>query len=79
MMIAQVCGYEARSFVHTFGDLHIYDNHLDQVNLQLSREPMELPRMSINPEVNNIFEFNFDDFNLVNYSSHPAIKGVVAV
>ncbi len=79
MMIAQVCGYEARSFVHTFGDLHIYDNHLDQINLQLTREPKALPRMEINQDVKDICQFKFDDFKLLDYDSHPLIKGKVAV
>ena len=79
MMIAQVCGYEAGDFVHTFGDVHIYNNHLKQVNLQLSRDLRELPTMNINPEVKDIFEFSFEDFNLGNYNPHPAIKGKVAI
>ena len=79
MMIAQVCGYEAREFVHTFGDLHIYDNHQEQVALQLSRDPKVLPTMTINPNVKNIDEFCFDDFTLSNYEPHPHIKGEVAV
>lgn len=79
MMMAQVTGLEAGDFVHTFGDLHIYTNHLEQVKLQLSREPYPLPQMKINPEVKNIFDFNFNDFELVNYQAHPHIKGDVAV
>ena len=79
MMIAQVCGYEAGDFVHTFGDVHIYNNHLEQVNLQLSRDLRELPTMKINPSVKDIFEFSFEDFNLEDYNPHPAIKGKVAV
>ncbi|WP_424493244.1 thymidylate synthase [Salinimicrobium sp. GXAS 041] len=79
MMIAQVCGYEAGDFIHTFGDAHIYNNHMDQVQLQLSREPRELPTMKINPEVKSIFDFTFEDFSLENYDPHPAIKGQVAI
>jgi thymidylate synthase len=79
MMIAQVCGYEAGEFIHTFGDAHIYNNHMDQVELQLSRECRPLPKMVINPEVKNIFDFKFEDFTLVDYNPHPHIKGVVAI
>lgn len=79
LMIAQVCGLEAGDFVHTFGDVHIYSNHLDQVKLQLSRQPFQLPQMQINPEVKDIFSFTFEDFTLLNYQSHPGIKAVVAV
>lgn len=79
MMMAQVCGYEAGDFIHTFGDAHIYSNHMEQVELQLSREPRELPQMKLNPEIKNIFDFTFDDFSLENYDPHPAIKGKVAV
>lgn len=79
MMVAQVCGLEAGDFIHTFGDAHIYNNHLDQVKLQLSRDPKPLPTMKINPEVKDIFDFKFEDFELVNYEAHPHIKGVVAV
>lgn len=79
MMVAQVCGYEPGEFVHTFGDAHIYSNHIDQCNLQLSRTPYELPTMKINPEVKDLFEFTFEDFEIVNYQCHPHIKGKVAV
>ncbi len=79
MMIAQVCDYEAGDFIHTFGDAHIYSNHFEQVELQLSREARELPKMNINPEVKDIFGFKFEDFTLENYDPHPHIKGAVAV
>ena len=79
MMIAQVCGYAPGEFIHTFGDAHIYNNHLEQVELQLSRDPRPLPKMVLNPEVKDIFDFKFDDFTLVDYNPHPHIKGVVAV
>ena len=79
IMIAQVCDLEPGDFVHTFGDVHIYSNHLEQVNLQLSRLPYPLPTMKLNPAVKNIFDFNFEDFTLENYQSHPAIKAPVAV
>lgn len=79
MMVAQVCDLEPGDFVHTFGDAHLYNNHMDQAHLQLSREPRELPTLKINPEVKDIFEFKFEDFELVNYDPHPHIKGAVAV
>ncbi|QLE01747.1 thymidylate synthase [Galbibacter sp. BG1] len=79
MMMAQVCGYEAGDFIHTFGDAHIYNNHLEQLELQLSRTPRPLPTMRLNPEVKDIFSFNFEDFSLENYDPHPHIKGAVAV
>ncbi|SHI80053.1 thymidylate synthase [Aquimarina spongiae] len=79
MMMAQVCGYEPGEFIHTFGDAHIYNNHLEQLELQLSREPRKLPTIIINPEVKDIFGFVFDDFKLVDYDPHPHIKGAVAV
>ena len=79
MMIAQVCDLEPGEFIHTFGDAHIYNNHIEQVNLQLSRKPLPLPTMKLNPSVKNIFDFTFEDFTLENYQSHPAIKAPVAV
>jgi thymidylate synthase len=79
MMIAQVCDLEPGDFVHTFGDVHIYSNHIEQVNLQLSRTPYPLPTMKLNPEVKYIFGFKFEDFTLENYQCHPAIKAPVAV
>ncbi len=79
MMIAQVCDLQPGEFIHTFGDVHIYSNHMEQVNLQLGREPFALPTMKINPAVKNIFDFKFEDFTLENYQSHPAIKAPVAV
>ena len=79
LMIAQVCDLEPGDFVHTFGDVHIYSNHIEQVNLQLSRTPYPLPTMKLNPSVKNIFDFTFEDFTLENYQSHPAIKAPVAV
>lgn len=79
MMVAQVTGYEPGEFVHTFGDAHIYLNHLEQVNTQLSREPRDLPTMNINPERKNIEDFTFDDFTLEGYDPHPPIKAPIAV
>lgn len=79
MMMAQVCGLEPGEFVHTLGDTHIYLNHLEQVKLQLSREPRALPKMVINPEVKSIFEFKYEDFELQDYHPHPHIKGAIAV
>jgi thymidylate synthase len=79
MMVAQVCGLKPGTFVHTFGDLHLYDNHLDQARLQLTREPRTLPRMEINPAVKNIHEFRYEDFQLVGYDPHPPIKAPIAV
>jgi thymidylate synthase len=79
MMIAQVCGLQPGDFVHTFGDAHIYSNHFEQVELQLSRDPRPYPTMKINPEVKSIFDFTFEDFTLENYNPHPAIKAPVAI
>ena len=79
MMVAHVCDLEPGEFIHTFGDAHLYLNHLDQARLQLSREPRSLPRMQINPTVKNIFEFSFSDFQLTSYDPHPHIKAPVAV
>ncbi len=79
MMIAQVCELQAGDFIHTFGDAHIYNNHFEQVALQLSRNPKPLPKMKINPNVKNIFEFTFEDFTLEGYDPYPHIKGLVAV
>ena len=79
MMIAQVCGYKAGEFIHTFGDAHIYNNHIEQLELQLSRDIRPLPMMKINPIIKNIEDFTFEDFELINYNPHPHIKGIVAV
>ncbi len=79
MMIAQVCDLEPGEFIHSFGDVHLYSNHFEQANLQLTRTPFALPTMKINPSVKDIFSFKFEDFELLNYQSHPAIKAPVAV
>jgi thymidylate synthase len=79
MMMAQVCGLQAGEFIHTFGDVHLYSNHLEQAKVQLSRTPYTLPSMKLNPEVKDLFAFQFEDFILENYESHPHIKAVVAV
>lgn len=79
MMMAQICGLEAGDFVHTFGDAHIYNNHMDQIKEQLSRSTFALPSMKINPDVKDLFDFTFDDFELIDYQAHPHIKGKVAV
>jgi thymidylate synthase len=79
LMVAQVCNLEPGEFIHTFGDVHIYSNHMEQVQLQLSRKPLPLPTMKLNPEVKNIFDFKYEDFTLENYQFHPAIKAPVAV
>jgi len=79
MMIAQVCGLQPGDFVHTFGDTHLYLNHVEQAKTQLERQPKKLPQMKINPEINNIFEFNYNDFKLLNYDPHPSIKAPIAI
>lgn len=79
LMIAQVTDMEAGEFIHTLGDAHLYNNHFDQAKLQMSREPFPLPQMKINPDVKSIFDFKYEDFELINYQSHPAIKAPVAV
>ncbi len=79
LMLAQVCGLEAGEFVHTMGDAHLYSNHIDQAKLQLTRDPHPLPFMKINPDVKSIFDFTFDDFELVDYVAHPHIKAEVSV
>jgi thymidylate synthase len=79
MMVAQVCGLSCGEFIHTFGDVHLYANHLQQAQIQLSRTPYPLPQMKINPEVKDIFSFGYSDFTLENYQSHPAIKAPVAI
>ena len=78
-MVAQVCNLEVGEFIHTLGDAHIYSNHFDQVNLQLTREPLPLPTLKLNPAVKNIFDFTYEDITIENYQSHPAIKAAVAV
>ena len=79
MMMAQVCDLEAGDFVHTFGDAHIYSNHKEQIELQLTRTPRSLPTMRINPEVKDLFAFTYDDFELLDYNPHPLLKGAVAI
>ena len=79
LMVAQVCGLKPGDFVHTFGDLHLYANHIEQAKLQLTREPRPLPQMKLNPAVKNIHDFKFEDFELVNYDPHPGIKAPIAV
>jgi len=79
LMIAQVCDLEAGEFIHSFGDVHLYNNHLEQAKLQLSRKPFPLPSMKLNPAIKNIEDFNFEDFTLENYQFHPAIKAPVAI
>ena len=78
-MIAQVCGLKAGEFIHTLGDAHIYSNHMDQVALQLSRETKPLPTLKLNPEITDLFAFNYEDIEILNYDPHPGIKGMVAV
>jgi len=79
MMMAQVCGLQAGEFIHTFGDVHLYNNHIEQAKLQLTRTPYALPTLKINPEVKDLFDFKYEDFTLENYQHHPAIKAPVAV
>ncbi len=79
LMVAQVCGFEAGDFIHTFGDAHIYSNHSTQIEEQLARTPKALPQMKLNPDIKNIFDFTYEDFELLNYEPHPLIKGKVAV
>ena len=79
MMVAQVTGYEPGDFIHTFGDVHIYLNHLEQVDTQLGREPHPLPRMKLNPEITDLFDFRYEDFELVDYRCHPAIRAPIAI
>lgn len=78
-MIAQVCNYKVGEFIHTFGDTHIYLNHLDQVNLQLTRDPMPLPKLKLNSQINKIEDFKYDDIEILNYTSHPPIKGKISI
>ena len=78
-MMAQVCGLKAGEFIHTLGDAHIYTNHFDQVELQLSRDPKPLPKLKLNPNINDLFDFKYEDIEILNYDPHPGIKGVVAV
>jgi thymidylate synthase len=79
MMVAQVCDLDAGEFIHSFGDVHLYNNHIEQAHLQLTRIPYPMPVMRLNPEVKNIFDFTFEDFTLEHYQSHPPIKAPVAV
>jgi thymidylate synthase len=79
IMVAQVCGLQPGEFIHTFGDVHLYSNHIEQAKLQLTREPYPLPTMKLNPEVKDLFSFKFEDFTLENYQSHPHIKAPVAI
>jgi thymidylate synthase len=79
LMVAQVCGLKPGEFVHTFGDLHLYANHIEQAKLQLTREPRPLPQMKLNPKVTNIHAFKYEDFELVGYDPHPSIKAPIAV
>ncbi|MPN44525.1 Thymidylate synthase 2 [bioreactor metagenome] len=79
MMVAQVCGYQPYEFIHTFGDVHIYKDHIEQVNQQLTREPKPLPKLMLNPNVTDIFDFKYEDFTLVDYDPYPLIKAKVSV
>ena len=78
-MVAHVCDLKVGDFIHTFGDAHIYTNHFDQVKLQVNREPKKLPKLKISRNVKNIFDFKFDDFEILNYDPHPHIKGIVSI
>jgi thymidylate synthase len=78
-MMAQVCGFKAGEFIHTLGDAHIYNNHFDQVELQLSRAPKPLPTLKLNPNISDLFDFKYEDIEVLNYDPHPGIKGAVAV
>jgi thymidylate synthase len=78
-MVAQVCGYQAGDFIHTFGDTHIYTNHQEQIATQLERTPKPLPQMKLNAEIKDLLEFSYDDFELIGYDPHPLIRGKVAV
>ncbi|MDR0438298.1 MAG: thymidylate synthase, partial [Bacteroidales bacterium] len=79
LMVAQVCDLQPGEFIHTLGDAHLYSNHFEQAKTQLTREPFPLPQMKLNPNIKTIFEFTYDDFELLNYQSHPHIKAEVAV
>ncbi len=79
LMIAQVCDLQVGEFIHSFGDVHLYTNHLEQVELQLSRDILPLPQMHLNPDIKDLFAFRYEDFTLLNYDPHPAIKAIVAV
>ena len=79
MMVAQVCDLKPGDFIHTFGDVHLYSNHIEQAKLQLTREPRKLPTMKINPDIKNIHDFKYEDFELIGYDPHPPIKAPVAV
>jgi thymidylate synthase len=79
MMVAQICDLEAGELIQNMGDTHLYINHLDQAKIQLTREPFPLPRMILNPSIRSIFDFNYEDFELVNYQSHPQIKAEISV
>ena len=78
-MMAQVCRLEVGEFIHTLGDAHIYTNHFDQIELQLSRDPKPLPTLKLNPNINDLFDFKYEDIEVLNYDPHPGIKGAVAV
>jgi thymidylate synthase len=79
MMLAQVCDLEPGDFIHTFGDAHLYSNHAEQVETQLAREPFPLPTMKMNPDIKNIFDFTFEDFELIDYECHPGIRAPIAI